>query len=248
MFALLDLDLTDTREYIADRIGSSDCGHIPPEIAIVRFSSIASPIVRKRIERRLITMAREAAADGYCAPQDRRIRAGVRVAGDGAIEVTIRSFGEHVVVVVGVDPQGWQDVPKAIELADAESTARVVEAHTRIDADSARRIAERIRRSSRIIENHRGIREHAATVPGTPEHGDRENWIRAALRAEAERLTAVGMINRIAKRRADLAADLAAEPAPCECCGIRPQAMIAGDCGGGIVMWCEECHRDGGAA
>jgi hypothetical protein len=243
MFALLDLDLTDTRQHVMDRIASADCGHLPPEIAVVRFSSITSPIVRKRIERRLISMARDAAADGYCAPQDRRIRAGIRVAGDGAIEATIRHNGEHVVVLIGIDPQGWRDRPEAIELAATESMHRATAAHAAIDSDSARRIAERIRSASRLTENRRGVLEHAATVPGTPEHGERENWIRAALRAEARRLDAVREINRIAARRAALAA----EPAPCECCGVRPQAIPAGDCGGGVVIWCEQCHRDGGA-
>ena len=242
MFALIDLDLTDTREYIANRIVSSDCGHIPPEIAVVRFSSITSPIVRKRVERRLVTMAREAAADGYCAPQDRCIRAGIRVAGDGAIEATIRHNGEHVVVLIGIDPQGWREKPEAIELADAESTHRIAAAEAQIDADSARRIAEFIRRASRLTPNRRGVLEHAATVPGTPEHGDWSSWRQASARAEGRWLDAVREINRIAARRAALAA----EPAPCECCGVRPQAIPAGDCGGGIVMWCEECHRDGG--
>jgi hypothetical protein len=243
MFALIDLDLTDTRQHIMDRIASSDCGNLPPEIAIVRFSDITSPIVRKRIERRLISMARDAAADGYCAPQDRRIRAGIRVAGDGAIEATIRHNGEHVVVLIGIDPQGWRDRPEAIELAATESMHRATAAHAAIDSDSARRIAERIRSASRLTENRRGVLEHAATVPGTPEHGERDNWIRAALRAEGRRLDAVREINRIAARRVTLAD----EPAPCECCGVRPQAIPAGDCGGGVVIWCEQCHRDGGA-
>jgi hypothetical protein len=230
-----------------DRIASADCGHLPPEIAVVRFSSITSPIVRKRVERRLITMAREAAADGYCAPQARHVRCGIvslGFVGDGAIEATIRHNGEHVVVLIGIDPQGWQDVPEAIELADAESTYRIAAAEADIDADSALRTAECIRRSSRLTPNWRGILEHAASVPGTPENGDWSSWRQASVRAEGRRLYAVHEIDRIAARRAALAA----EPAPCECCGIRPQAIPAGDCGGGVVMWCEECHRDGGAA
>jgi hypothetical protein len=237
------LDLTETRQHIMDRIASSDCGHMPPEIAVIRFSAITSPIVRRRIERRLITMAREAAADGYCAPQDRRIRAGVRVAGDGAIEATIRHNGEHVVVVVGLDVIGAGSGPEALRLAATESLWRIWVAQSAIDSDSARRIAERIRRQSRLTENRRGILEHAATVPGTPEHGDWSSWRQASARAEGQRLDAVREINRIAARRAALAA----EPAPCECCGVRPQAIPAGDCGGGVVIWCEECHRDGGA-
>jgi hypothetical protein len=244
MFSLIDLDLTDTRQYVIDRIASSDCGNLPPEIAIVRFSDITSPIVNKRVVRRLITMAREAVADGYCAPQDRRIRAGIRVAGDGAIEATIRNNGEHVVVVIGVDPQGWRDTPEAIELAAAESVHRVTAAQAEIDVHSARRIAERIRRASRLTMNRRGQFEHAATVPGTPEHGERDGWMRASARAEALRLDAVAGLGKVIARRAALAA----EPAPCECCGVRPQAIPAGDCGGGVVMWCEQCHRDGGAA
>jgi hypothetical protein len=243
MFALIDLDLTDTRQHIMDRIASSDCGNLPPEIAIVRFSDITSPILTRRVVSRLIAMAREAAADGYCAPQDRRIRAGIRVAGDGAIEATIRHNGEHVVVLIGIDPQGWRDRPEAIELAATESMHRATAAHAAIDSDSARRIAERIRSASRLTTNRRGILEHAATVPGTPEHGERDVWMRAAARAEALRLDAVAGLGKAIARRAALAS----EPAPCECCGVRPQAIPAGDCGGGVVIWCEQCHRDGGA-
>jgi hypothetical protein len=243
MFALIDLDLTDTRQYVIDRIASSDCGHLPPEIAIVRFSDITSPILTRRVVSKLIAMAREAAADGYCAPQDRRIRAGIRVAGDGAIEATIRHNGEHVVVVVGLDVIGAGSGPEALRLAATESLWRIWVAQSAIDSDSARRIAERIRRRSRLTMNHRGQSEHAATVPGTPEHGERDVWMRAAARAEALRLDAVAGLGKAIARRAALAA----EPAPCECCGVRPQAIPAGDCGGGVVIWCEQCHRDGGA-
>jgi hypothetical protein len=243
MFATIDTYAADVREYIAGSIGAGDCGHIAPTLAIVRYDMHADSAILRAIDRRLLTMAREAAAEGYAAPQDRAIRVGVRVAGCGAIEATIRHNGEHVVVVVGLDAKSFPNAPEPLRLAALEAAARMdAEQHDR-QARACRAHAARIYRQSRMTAGIHGQLERAARVPGTPEAGSYESWLRKAGQAEAHRINANGDANRLLAERHRLAA----EPAPCECCGVRPQAVPAGDCGGGVVMWCEACHRDGGA-
>lgn len=243
MFALIDTFASDVREYIAGSIGDGDCGHIAPTLAIVRYDMQAGSAILRAMDRKLLAMAREAAAEGYCAPQDRKIRVGVRVAGCGAIEATIRHEGEHVVVVVGLDAKSFPNGPEALRLAALEAVARMDAAQHDRQARGCRAAAARIYRQSRLIDGGRGRLEHAARVPGTPEHGMYWSWRTNASQAEWRCSIANGAADGLlAERR-----QLEAEPAPCECCGVRPQAIPAGDCGGGVVMWCEACHRDGGA-
>jgi hypothetical protein len=243
MFATIDTYASDVREYIAGSIGAGDCGHIAPTLAIVRYDMQADSAILRAIDRKLIAMAREAAADGYAAPQDRAIRVGVRVAGCGAIEATIRHDGEHVVVVVGLDAQSFPNGPEALRLAALEAAARMDAERNDRYARACRAHAARIYRHSRLTAGIRGRLERAARVPGTPEAGAYQQWQREAGQAEVHRIDANGDANRLLSERHRLAA----EPALCECCGVRPQAVPAGDCGGGVVMWCEVCHRDGGA-
>jgi hypothetical protein len=246
MFASIDTFASDVREYIAGSIGAGDCGHIAPTLAIIRYDMQADSAILRAMDRKLLTMAREAAAEGYAAPQDRAIRVGVRVAGCGAIEATIRHNGEHVVVVVGLDAKSFPNAPnapEALRLAALEACARMDAERNDRYARACRAHAARIYRQSRLTAGIHGRLERAARVPGTAEAGAYESWQRKAGHAEVHRIDANGSANRLLAERHRLAA----EPAPCECCGVRPQAVPAGDCGGGVVMWCEACHRDGGA-
>jgi len=218
MFALIDTFASDVREYIAGSIGAGDCGHIAPTLAVVRYDMQADSAILRAIDRRLLAMAREAAAEGYCAPQDRKIRVGVRVAGCGAIEATIRHGGEHVVVVVGLSATGFPNGPEALRLAALEAVALM-------DAEE----------SGRAARNYRAAR---AIRPET-----RNAYRHVAARYDARRFDSLAHADKVRAERHQLEN----QPAPCECCGVRPQAIPAGDCGGGVVMWCEACHRDGGA-
>lgn len=185
MFETIDPIATDTIESL-DSMFANGRDFWPGDLAIVSRALWADADARRATERALMERARELAAEGWQHPQDRRIRAGLRIAGDGTVWATLRHAHEHVTVLVAVEaesiPFGADPVLDAVRSA-AQAAAGVYMAERR--AEAAERIARRIARHSRTTEFGARMRR-AAFVPGTREHGERLNWLAAAERFRTE--------------------------------------------------------------
>lgn len=181
MFAYVDCDAPGVSEYLAERFPEF-AGAVLDRIAVVSPEYWRAPgdvgrVLSRRAERALVQLARDAADCGqYCA-QDRAIRAGVRLSGGGAVEVTFRHAGEHVVCIVGIDAQSIrasQSAPEALRHAAESAEAEQDVAYWEERASSLRRAKRRAERACRMgaeVIQGRARPVKAWRIPGTPEAG-----------------------------------------------------------------------------
>ena len=179
MYESIDPIATDTIESL-DSMFTNGRDFWPSDLAIVSRALWADPDARRATERTLMARARELADLGYAHPQDRCIRAGIRIAGDGTVWATIRHNREHVTVLVAVEAEsiraGADSILDAVRNVAQASAGLYI---TERSAAYALRIARRIERKSRLTAFGNRMRR-AALVPGTREHGERSIWIRNA--------------------------------------------------------------------
>jgi hypothetical protein len=156
------------------------------ELAILSREAWTRPEDGRAMERTLMARARDLAADGWRVAQDRAQRVGILIHGDGTIWATLRHDGEHVAVMVGLEAESIREgvcpILDAVRRAGQSETGAWLAMRRR---DFALKVARRVARESRKTPFGARIMR-AASVPGTPEHGEHRRWIRAAAGFDSE--------------------------------------------------------------
>ena len=213
MFETLDPHYSGTIETLNGMFPSS-AELFGNELAVLSREAWTRPEDRRAMERVLMARARDLAADGWRVAQDRAQRVGILIHGDGTIWATLRHDGEHVAVMVGIEAESIREgvclILDAVRRAGQAETGAWLATRRR---DFALRVARRLARESRKTAFGARIMR-AVLVPGTPEHGERSRWIRAAGGFDAEaawhreraanaRLTWLAAAQRQAERMAE---------------------------------------------
>lgn len=245
MFVLHDIEALGIREAIDRKfVDIADCGHIAPELAFVADAHMFHPKLWKRVEKKLISHARDMAEAGYCAPQDPRIRRGILLAGDGSIEATIMHGGERVVVVVGVLVKHESDHGPMFRAIAREAYWVGQAAIREIQVAEANRAIRAFKRANRRHAiSPKGREVMAWRVPGTEEHGKLAMLEYNASEYQEE----LDFANRYAgKARAELREEMrAAGLGTCEGClrEVDESELIScGNADDGHFSWCPACR------
>ena len=160
-----------------------ESGAISPDLIIVADGMFGAESNLKRIRRKIDDAIRANANADWCAPQDSRIRNGIRFSGADAIEVTWRAEGRKVCATVGFIARGILASPSAPaklrELAQqAQAMADVEWFRSRIAECKAhrRRFERSCRKTGYVTPSGRATTASAWKIPGTQENGTWWMW------------------------------------------------------------------------